>query len=392
MFGPKKDKNDKKDKKDDIRKSKEYVASKITHSSIPVALTQDTTYLRSFRKGYVERRFNNTWKYIYVILIGGSLNMYHNSTDSEPFNTIILSKSMYTQGTGITVSTEPIKEVDRAYFFALRETTTDTKEKEKILAEKKAQLQNLVDTKMISEEVFNKKLADITSQNQEKDTQRDIRFIGSVPSSIELRLWRDDLMKAIAHENIGQVPRPFSVNSDKATKKIHGPKSKTKSQKYSADIDTLQILESLKYLVNLDKGQKRGEVLEKNIISLIGKSIGFISTRQIKSEDLLPTEKLMKNIFEYLVKIYNAKKLIQKNAIMEKALEKVENLLKDIEKNLLKIFESIPNVKNLIQPIFAEFTIDFFKTILDSHNSEVQKHLEKMVDAMGKYTQFQYNS
>jgi len=133
-------------------------------------------------------------------------------------------------------------------------------------------------------------------------------------------------------------------------------------------------------------------MLEKNIISLTTKSILLISTRQIKSEDLLPTEKLMKNIFEYLVKIYNAKKLIRKDAIMNKALEKVETLLKDSEKNLLKIFDAFPKVKILVSAIFAEFSIDFFQKVLETHNAEVQKHLEKMVDAMGKYTQFQYNS
>lgn len=44
------------------------------------APVRNDTMLRSFRKGYVEMRYRNSWKYIYVILIGGSFYMYHNST------------------------------------------------------------------------------------------------------------------------------------------------------------------------------------------------------------------------------------------------------------------------------------------------------------------------
>lgn len=51
-----------------------------TSKSHQIARSIDTTYVRSFRKGYVEMQYRNSWKYIYVILIGGSFHMYHNST------------------------------------------------------------------------------------------------------------------------------------------------------------------------------------------------------------------------------------------------------------------------------------------------------------------------
>jgi hypothetical protein len=51
-----------------------------THNKSHQIARLDTTYIRSFRKGYVEMRYRNSWKYIYVIVIGGSFHMYHNST------------------------------------------------------------------------------------------------------------------------------------------------------------------------------------------------------------------------------------------------------------------------------------------------------------------------
>jgi hypothetical protein len=60
----------------------------------------------------------------------------------------------------------------------------------------------------------------------------------------------------------------------------------------------------LKFLVNIDKGQKRSEQLEKNLVKLTIKSFALIGTRQIKPEEFAATDKLMKNVFEFLVKVY----------------------------------------------------------------------------------------
>lgn len=79
------DEEKRREKEQQDKKASHHVPSNTTeptstHKSHQVARPVDTTYIRSFRKGYVEMRYRNSWKYIYVVLIGGSFYMYHNST------------------------------------------------------------------------------------------------------------------------------------------------------------------------------------------------------------------------------------------------------------------------------------------------------------------------
>lgn len=61
-----------------------------TDSTVKVSTPlRNDPMLRSFRKGYVEMRYRNSWKYIYVILIGGSFYMYHNSTVRNIFSILL---------------------------------------------------------------------------------------------------------------------------------------------------------------------------------------------------------------------------------------------------------------------------------------------------------------
>jgi len=179
------------------------------------------------------------------------------------------------------------------------------------------------------------------------------------------------------------IDRVKKASVSKATTSTIAQKAIKKSIRNDETIDALKAV-----IRATSTGGKKADEMEKNIVAVCVKAYLLVDNRTIRAEEFIPADKLLRSAFDLLVKIYHGKARVQKEEIIVAALEKVEKLLKVLERVLVELLSQhlAPKHAHRISFIFSEIANkDFLLNVLNDVNLKPQ--LEVLVTAMASYTQ-----
>eukprot|EP01124_Arcella_intermedia_P017240 TRINITY_DN2401_c0_g1_i2.p1 TRINITY_DN2401_c0_g1~~TRINITY_DN2401_c0_g1_i2.p1 ORF type:complete len:178 (-),score=49.46 TRINITY_DN2401_c0_g1_i2:112-645(-) len=156
--------------------------------------------------------------------------------------------------------------------------------------------------------------------------------------------------------------------------------------------ETVALLGTIKKIVKTESGSaKKAEDLEKNLTKITFKCYKLLEANEIDVAVFLSADRLVRDAFELLVRIYNGKDRVSQDKIKE-ALKKVESLLKSSEEILLQLLTTNLSSKNVLRLSFIFSTLGdakFLENVLE--DPSLAQELEKVISVMEAYTQVQYH-
>lgn len=154
--------------------------------------------------------------------------------------------------------------------------------------------------------------------------------------------------------------------------------------------ESISLLNAMKRIVTKADGKKKAEELEKSIIKLMVKGYLLVDGGKIEPESFLQADKPLRAAFELMARCYKGRSRAKREVLVD-ALGRVEKMLSEGERIITELLQPHLSPKNMFR-LAATFgylgSLRFLeKTFTDD---ELDEELEKLVDAMEYYTQFQY--
>jgi len=149
------------------------------------------------------------------------------------------------------------------------------------------------------------------------------------------------------------------------------------------------LLKGLNRIVTKVHGPKKSAEIEKSIIKLIVKAKVCIDSKKVSEEDFLQADDPLRKAFNVIVDLYDFygepanENTKAKFAVAANHLKEVGNILSNLMKPHVQ-----PKSLNRLKDVFDLLgSVDFF---VAAWQTDSAKEIEDLIDAMNKYTQFNF--
>jgi len=150
------------------------------------------------------------------------------------------------------------------------------------------------------------------------------------------------------------------------------------------------LLSAFRHVVARIENQKKAKEVEKNIIKLIVKGKICVDEKKVSEDVFLQADVPLRKSFNLLVDLYDffGEKMTDK---LRKKFDEVSLLMSQVASILTNIFKPHvqPKTLNRLKMIFELLSNTDFYTKVWGH-PEMNRDMEELVDAMNKYTQFNF--
>jgi len=150
------------------------------------------------------------------------------------------------------------------------------------------------------------------------------------------------------------------------------------------------LLQSFKNVVAKIEGPKKAKEIESNIIKLIVKAKICIDDKKVSEQDFLKADVPLRKAFNLIVDLYDyfGEKVSDK---VKQKFQQVSSLMGEVSVILNNVFKPHVQLKSLnkLKAVFEILSNTEFYTKVWGH-PEITKDMEELIDAMNKYTQFNF--
>jgi len=227
-------------------------------------------------------------------------------------------------------------------------------------------------------------------------------FYLAFSSQVDKAKWASTLLEALKKDEAASAPErdDGAVRKKKeglgarAKKKMAGDLATSglgkKVMKTVLNEESISLLTSMKRIVSKSDGKKKAEEMEKNIIKLMVKGYILVDNGKIEPDAFLQADKPVRAAFELLARCYKGRGRAKHEALVE-ALGRVEKMLGEGERIITELMQPHLSPKNMFR-LASTFGYLGSQKFLEKAFSdmELDEELEKLIDAMEYYTQFQF--
>lgn len=155
--------------------------------------------------------------------------------------------------------------------------------------------------------------------------------------------------------------------------------------------ETASLLEAVKKIITKQYSKKKADEIEKSIIKIVVKAYMLTNNKKVDSDAFLKADKPLRQAFDMLPKIFNQRWRMKPDLVKSK-LGQCEGWFKDAEAIITGLLQAHLSPKNMFR-LASTFSFLGSATFLLKafEDKSVEEDVEKLVDAMDYYTQFNYD-
>lgn len=155
--------------------------------------------------------------------------------------------------------------------------------------------------------------------------------------------------------------------------------------------ETASLLEAVKKIITKQYSKKKADEVERNIIKIVVKAYMLMNAKKVDGDEFIKADKPLRHAFDNLPKIYNQRWRMKPEAIKAQ-LAKCESSFKDAEAIITALLGPHLSPKNMFR-LASTFSFLGSASFLGKafEDPAVEADVEKLVDAMDYYTQFNYD-
>eukprot|EP01122_Echinamoeba_exundans_P001677 TRINITY_DN1168_c0_g1_i1.p1 TRINITY_DN1168_c0_g1~~TRINITY_DN1168_c0_g1_i1.p1 ORF type:complete len:353 (-),score=115.85 TRINITY_DN1168_c0_g1_i1:61-1119(-) len=155
--------------------------------------------------------------------------------------------------------------------------------------------------------------------------------------------------------------------------------------------ETASLLEAVKKIITKQYSKKKADEVERNIIKIVVKAYMLMNNKKVDADEFIKADKPLRVAFDTLPKIYN-QRWRMKPEQMKNQLAKCEASFKEAEGIITTLLNPHLSPKNMFR-LASTFSFLGSSSFLGKafEDASVEADVEKLVDAMDYYTQFNYD-
>jgi hypothetical protein len=155
--------------------------------------------------------------------------------------------------------------------------------------------------------------------------------------------------------------------------------------------ETASLLDAVKKIITKQYSKKKADEVERNIIKIVVKAYMLMNNKKVDADEFIKADKPLRVAFDTLPKIYN-QRWRMKPEQMKNQLNKCEASFKDAEGIITTLLNPHLSPKNMFR-LASTFSFLGSSSFLGKafEDASVEADVEKLVDAMDYYTQFNYD-
>lgn len=155
--------------------------------------------------------------------------------------------------------------------------------------------------------------------------------------------------------------------------------------------ETASLLDAVKKIISKQYSKKKSDEVERNIIKIVVKAYMLVNSKKVDGDEFIKADKPLRQAFDTLPKIYNQRWRMKPEQIKAQ-LGKCETSFKEAEAIITTLLGPHLSPKNMFR-LASTFSFLGSAAFLGKafEDASVEADVEKLVDAMDYYTQFNYD-